>query len=122
MSNAEAAPERLHALARRTAELPTDEPDGHRLAAFRAAMDDDLDPFSADLGLELVGGAGGDDLSVVDDRDRVGQLVDQPPFQRRARIDPSAAEDHPRGTLAPDSPRDADGAVAAGARGHRLRL
>ena len=40
-----------------------------------AAMDDDLDPLAAELGLELVRGAAGDDLAVVDDRDRVGQLV-----------------------------------------------
>ena len=38
-------------------------------------MDDDLDAGPADLRLELVGGAAGDDLAVVDDRDRVGQLV-----------------------------------------------
>ena len=38
-------------------------------------MDDDFDPLAADLGLQLVGGAPGDDLAVVDDRDRVGQLV-----------------------------------------------
>ena len=41
----------------------------------RRVVDDDLDPLAADLGLELVGGAAGDDLAVVDDRDRVGQLV-----------------------------------------------
>ena len=40
-----------------------------------AAMDDHLDPLAAQLGLELVGRAARDDLAVVDDRDRVGQLV-----------------------------------------------
>ena len=40
-----------------------------------AGMDDDLDAGPADLRLELVGRAAGDDLAVVDDRDRVGQLV-----------------------------------------------
>ena len=40
-----------------------------------AGMDDDLDALAADLRLELVGRAAGDDLAVVDDRDRVGQLV-----------------------------------------------
>ena len=38
-------------------------------------VDDDLDPLAADLRLELVGRAAGDDLAVVDDRDRVGELV-----------------------------------------------
>ena len=40
-----------------------------------AVVDDDLDALAADLRLELVGGAAGDDLAVVDDGDRVGQLV-----------------------------------------------
>ena len=40
-----------------------------------AAMDDHLDPLAAELRLELVGRAARDDLAVVDDRDRVGQLV-----------------------------------------------
>ena len=38
-------------------------------------MDDDLDPLAADLRLELVGGAAGDDPAVVDDGDLVGELV-----------------------------------------------
>ncbi len=38
-------------------------------------MDDDLDPLAADLALELVCGAAGDDLAGVDHRDLVGQLV-----------------------------------------------
>lgn len=45
MGNAEAALERLDALARRTVDLDTDgvAPDPERLGAFRARMDDDLD-------------------------------------------------------------------------------
>ena len=38
-------------------------------------MHHDLDPLAAHLGLELVGGATGDDLAVVDDRDRMGEFV-----------------------------------------------
>ena len=38
-------------------------------------VDDDLDALAADLRLELVGGAAGDDPPVVDDRDLVGELV-----------------------------------------------
>ena len=38
-------------------------------------VDHDLDALAADLRLQLVGGAAGDDLAVVDDGDRVGQLV-----------------------------------------------
>ena len=38
-------------------------------------VDDDLDALAAHLGLELVRGSPGDDLAVVDHRDRVGQLV-----------------------------------------------
>ena len=47
----------------------------HRLRDGRPVVDDDLDPLAADLRLELVGGAAGDDLAVVDDGDLVGQLV-----------------------------------------------
>ena len=38
-------------------------------------MNDHLDPLATDLGLELVGGALGDDLPFVDDHDPVGQRV-----------------------------------------------
>ena len=38
-------------------------------------VDDDLDALTADLALELVRGAPGDDLAVVDHGDGVGQLV-----------------------------------------------
>ena len=38
-------------------------------------MDDHLDPLAAELRLELVRRAARDDLAVVDDGDRVGQLV-----------------------------------------------
>ena len=47
----------------------------HRPRDRGPVADDDLDPLAADLRLELVGGAAGDDLPVVDDGDRVGQLV-----------------------------------------------
>ena len=40
-----------------------------------AVADDDLDALAADLRLELVGRPAGDDLAVVDDGDRVGELV-----------------------------------------------
>ena len=40
-----------------------------------AVVDDDLDALAADLRLQLVGGAAGDDPAVVDDGDAVGQLV-----------------------------------------------
>ena len=46
-----------------------------RLRHRGPVADDDLDPFATDLRLELVGGAAGDDLAVVDDGDRVGELV-----------------------------------------------
>ena len=38
-------------------------------------VDDDLDPRAAEVRLEFVGRAAGDDLAVVDDGDRVGQFV-----------------------------------------------
>jgi hypothetical protein len=38
-------------------------------------VDHDLDPLAADLGLERIRGAAGDDPAVIDDRDRVGQGV-----------------------------------------------
>lgn len=47
MANAEAALERLDALARRTSDLPAGEPSSGRLAAFGAAMDNDLDTPAA---------------------------------------------------------------------------
>ena len=64
-----------------------------------AVVDDDLDPLAADLRLELVGGAAGDDLAVVDDGDRVGQLVGllevlRRQQERRALAD-EAADDVP---------------------------
>lgn len=40
-----------------------------------AFVHDDLDAFAAGAGLELVGGAAGDDAAVVDDRDVVGEVV-----------------------------------------------
>ena len=40
-----------------------------------ATVDDHLDPLAAEPGLELVGRAPGDDPAVVDDGDRVRQLV-----------------------------------------------
>ena len=40
-----------------------------------AVVQDDLDALAADLRLELVGGAAGDDLAAVDDGDLVGELV-----------------------------------------------
>ena len=64
-----------------------------------SVVDDDLDALAADLRLELVGRAAGDDLAVVDDRDRVGQLVGLLEVlgreqQRRALAD-EAADDVP---------------------------
>ena len=64
-----------------------------------AAMDDHLDPLPAELRLQLVGRAPGDDLAVVDDRDRVGQLVGllevlRRQQQRRALLD-EAPDDVP---------------------------
>ena len=48
---------------------------GRALGMSVAPVDHDLDALAADLGLELVRGAPGDDLAVVDDRDGVRQLV-----------------------------------------------
>ena len=47
----------------------------HRARDGCAIAHDDLDPLATDLRLELVGGPAGDDPPVVDDGDRVGQLV-----------------------------------------------
>ena len=58
-----------------TSPLQSRRQDLHRPRDGGAVADDDLDPLAADLRLELVRGAAGDDLPVVDDRDRVGQLV-----------------------------------------------
>ena len=46
-----------------------------RRRCVAVSCDDDLDALAADLGLELVGGAPGDDLAVVDDDDVVGEAV-----------------------------------------------
>jgi len=50
-----------------------DEPSG--TFRVRAFVDHDLDALATDLRLELIRGAAGDDLAVVDDGDGVGQLV-----------------------------------------------
>ena len=77
--------ERLRATVRRHGQPARVLVEGHVVAAVdeqltcprdhRLVTDNDFDSLAADLCLELVGGTARDDLAVIDDGDRIGQLV-----------------------------------------------
>ena len=103
-----------------------------------AAMDDHLDPLAAQLGLELVGRAARDDLAVVDDGDRVGQLVRLLEVLRRQQErraladevadhvphpDPAARVEARRRLVEDQQPRPADqGSTEVEAAAHAARV